>query len=74
MDDIERLKAEAEAQKQRLLQLSVEYTLMGKECEREKMYEAAIANYKKALDLYPEAQDPKRRIEKIRKKLGKENF
>ena len=72
MDDIERLKAEAEAQKQRLLQLSVEYTLMGKECEREKMYEAAIANYKKALDLYPEAQDPKRRIEKIRKKLGKE--
>ena len=74
MDDIERLKAEAEAQKQRLLQLSVEYTLMGKECEREKMYEAAIANYKKALDLYPEAQDPKRRIEKIRKKLGKENL
>ena len=52
MDDIERLKREAEAQKQRLLQLSVEYTLMGKECEREKMYEAAIANYKKALDLF----------------------
>ena len=55
MDDIERLKQEAELQKQRLMQLSVEYTIMGKECEREKMYEAAIANYKKALDLYPEA-------------------
>jgi hypothetical protein len=74
MDDIERLKAEAEAQKQKLIRLSVEYTLMGKECEREKMYEAAIANYKKALELYPEAQDPKRRIEKIQKKLGKENL
>ena len=71
MDDIERLKQEAELQKQRLMQLSVEYTIMGKECEREKMYEAAIANYKKALDLYPEAQDPKRRIEKIQKKLKK---
>lgn len=69
MDDIERLKAEAEAQKQTLLKLSVEYTLMGKECEREKMYEAAIANYKKALELYPEAQDPKRRIEKLRGKM-----
>ncbi len=71
MDDIERLKMEAETQKQKLLNLSVEYTLMGKECEREKMYEAAIANYKKALDLYPDAQDPKRRIEKIQKKLKK---
>ena len=71
MDDIERLKREAEAQKQRLLQLSVEYTLMGKECEREKMYEAAIANYKKALDLYPDAKDPQIRIEKIKKLLEK---
>lgn len=71
MDDIERLKMEAETQKQRLMQLSVEYIIMGKECEREKMYEAAIANYKKALDLYPDAQDPKRRIEKIQKKLKK---
>ena len=71
MDDIERLKAEAEVQKQRLLQLSVEYTLMGKECEREKMYEAAIANYKKALDLYPDAKDPQSRIEKIKKLLEK---
>ena len=71
MDDIERLKMEAETQKQRLMQLSVEYTLMGKECEREKMYEAAIANYKKALDLYPEAREPQKRIEKLQKKLGK---
>ena len=71
MDDIERLKMEAETQKQRLMQLSVEYTIMGKECEREKMYEAAIANYKKALDLYPEARDPQKRIEKLQKKLGK---
>ena len=53
------------------MQLSVEYTIMGKECEREKMYEAAIANYKKALDLYPEAREPQKRIEKLQKKLGK---
>ena len=71
MDDIERLKREADMQKQRLMQLSVEYTIMGKECEREKMYEAAIANYRKALDLYPEARDPQKRIEKIQKKLRK---
>lgn len=71
MDDIERLKQEAEKQKQTLVQLSVEYTLMGKECEREKMYEAAIANYEKALRLYPDAQDPARRIAKLKKKLSK---
>ena len=30
---------------------------MGKECEHEKMYDAAISNYKKALELYPEAME-----------------
>ena len=48
--------------------LSAEYTLMGKECEHEHMTEAAIANYQKALELYPEAHDAKHRLEKINKK------
>jgi hypothetical protein len=32
------------------------------------MTEAAIANYQKALELYPEAHDAKHRLEKINKK------
>ena len=44
-----------------LKRLAAEYTLMGKECEREHMPEAAAANYRKALELYPEAKEAERR-------------
>ena len=44
---------------------------MGKECEQENMTEAAIANYSKALELYPDALDAKRQLDKLKKK--KEN-
>ncbi len=54
-----------------LRRLSAEYTLLGKECEHEGMYEAAVANYKKALELYPDAQDPQRRIKRIEKRNKK---
>lgn len=64
---IEQMNQEAEKQKKRLMQLSVEYTLMGKECEREGMNDAAIANYKKAIELYPEAIEPQKRINKLKK-------
>lgn len=49
-----------------LKKLAAEYTLLGKECENEKMFEAAVANYQKALELYPEAIEPKIRIKKIK--------
>ena len=62
-----RMAEEQERQKNLLKKLAAEYTLMGKECEREGMPDAAIANYKKALSLYPEAPEPKRRLKKLEK-------
>ena len=59
---------EQRAEKEALLKrLAAEYTLLGKDCEREKMFSAAIANYKKALELYPDAIEPQRRIKKLEK-------
>ena len=56
------------AEKQELLKrLAAEYTLMGRECEREHMTDAAIRNYEKALELYPDAGDALRRLKKLRK-------
>ena len=66
--EIDNLKNEICKRNEMLKRLSAEYTLMGKECEHEHMTEAAIANYQKALELYPEAHDAKRRLEKINKK------
>ena len=48
-----------------LKKLSMEYVLMGKECEREGMNQAAINNYKKALELCPENPKAKNRIAKL---------
>lgn len=66
--EIDNLRNEICKRNEMLKRLSAEYTLMGKECENEHMTEAAIANYQKALDLYPEAYDAKHRLEKINKK------
>lgn len=48
-----------------LKKLSMEYVIMGKECEREGMNQAAINNYKKALELCPENPKPKNRIAQL---------
>ncbi|MBR4388383.1 MAG: AAA family ATPase [Prevotella sp.] len=61
----ERLREEMHKRERFLKKLSAEYTLMGKDCEREHMIDAAIANYRKALELYPEAREPKRRLKKL---------
>lgn len=66
--EIDNLRNEICKHNEMLKRLSAEYTLMGKECEHEHMTEAAIANYQKALELYPEAHDAKHRLEKINKK------
>ena len=58
--EIEQLREEHKQREQLLKRLAAEYTLLGKECEREDMREAAINNYRKALELYPEAQEPKK--------------
>ncbi len=66
----EELEKEIEQQKDYLEQLSVEYILMGKECEHEKMWDVAIANYKKALQLRPDSLEAKKRLKMLRKKKG----
>lgn len=66
-NEIEDLKSEMRKREAFLKKLAAEYTLMGKECEEEHMPDAAIANYKKALELYPEAREPKRRLKKLMK-------
>ena len=70
-NEIEDLKHEMRKREAFLKKLAAEYTLMGKECEEEHMPDAAIANYKKALELYPEAREPKRRLKKLMKEKKK---
>ena len=50
-----------------LKRLAAEYVLLGRECEHEHMPEAAIRNYEKALELYPDATEALRRIKKLKK-------
>jgi len=68
-EEKERLIEEIKKKDEFLKQLAVEYIVLGKECEHEHMYEAAIRNYEKALKLYPEANEAKRRIEVVRTKM-----
>ena len=64
-NEIEQLKEEMQRHETFLKRLAAEYTLLGKECEREHMREAAINNYRKALELYPDALEPKKRLKKL---------
>lgn len=61
----ENMKKEMSRRDDLLKRLAAEYTLMGKECEREHMAEAAIANYRKALELCPDIPEAKRRLKKL---------
>ena len=56
---------EKKKQEKFLKRLATEYTLLGKECEKEGMSAAAIANYKKALERCPEHPEAKRRLKKL---------
>lgn len=62
-----RLKEEKKKQEEFLRTLSTEYVLLGKECEKEGMREAAVNNYKKALELYPTHPVATRRLQKLTK-------
>ena len=62
-----RLKEEKEKQDKFLKRLAVEYTMLGKECGKEHMDSAAIANYEKALQLCPDVPEAKRRLKKLKK-------
>ena len=65
--EIAKLREELYAKDEQLKRLAAEYTILGRECEREHMPEAAIRNYQKALELYPDAGDAKRRLKKLQK-------
>ena len=65
--DIEKLQVKLHERDELLKRLSAEYTILGRECEHEHMTEAAIRNYEKALELYPDAGDAKRRLKKLQK-------
>ena len=65
-DEKQQLEQEIKRREKLLKRLSAEYSLLGKECEAEHMTEAAIRNYEKALELYPDAPEPKRRLRKLK--------
>ncbi|ADE81443.1 conserved hypothetical protein [Xylanibacter ruminicola 23] len=65
--EMAQLKNELDAKREMLKRLAAEYTIMGRECEHEHMTEAAIRNYQKALELYPDASDAQRRLKKLQK-------
>ena len=57
---------EKKKQEKFLKRLATEYVIMGQECEKEGMKEAAITNYKKALTLYPSHPEAKRRLKHLK--------
>jgi len=63
--EINDLKEQQAKQARFLKTLAAEYNLLGKECETEGMEQAAIANYKKALELWPDFPEAKRRLKKL---------
>ena len=66
--EIEKLHKELDSKQELLKRLAAEYTILGRECEHEHMLEAAIRNYEKALELYPDAGDAHRRLKKLQSK------
>ena len=65
---IAQLQQELQAREELLKRLAAEYTIMGRDCEQEHMTDAAIRNYEKALELYPDAGDARRRLNKLKNK------
>ena len=63
--EIQRLEQELSSKQELLKRLAAEYTILGRECEHEHMTDAAIRNYEKALELYPDAGDARQRLKKL---------
>ncbi len=65
---LEEARAMEKQRAEQLKRLAAEYTLLGKESEKEGMPQAAIRNYEKALELWPDIPEAKRKLKKLRKK------
>jgi len=63
--ELDRLRKEQRDREKMLKRLAAEYVLLGKECEEEHMTDAAIRNYEKALELWPDHPEAKRRLKKL---------
>lgn len=66
--EIDQLKQQMADKDNYLKELSVEYVMMGKECEREGFRDAAIKNYEKALQLCPDNPMAQKKLKKLSKK------
>jgi len=67
-DALQRAQEEQQRREKLLKQLATEYTLLGKESEKEGIIGAAIRNYEKALELCPAIPEAKRRLKKLKDK------
>ena len=61
------LKAEKQKQDEFLKELSVEYVIMGRDCEKEGFNDAAIKNYEKALKLCPNNPVARKKFNSLKK-------
>lgn len=64
---IDDLKEQLNQKNEFLKRLAAEYTILGRDCEHEHMIDAAIRNYQKAIEIYPDANDALRRLKKLKK-------
>ena len=64
---LEEARAMETQRAEQLKRLAAEYTLLGKESEKEGMSQAAIRNYEKALELWPDLPEAKRKLKKLKK-------
>ena len=64
---LEEARAMEKQRAEQLKRLAAEYTLLGKESEKESMPQAAIRNYEKALELWPDLPEAKRKLKKLKK-------
>lgn len=64
---LEEARAMETQRAEQLKRLAAEYTLLGKESEKEGMPQAAIRNYEKALELWPDLPEAKRKLKKLKK-------
>lgn len=66
--ELQQKEKEKQEQQEFLKKLATEYVIMGKECEKENLPTAAVKNYEKALELYPDHLVAKRRLKKLKPK------
>ena len=64
---LEEARAMEKQRAEQLKRLAAEYTLLGKESEKEGIPQAAIRNYEKALELWPDLPEAKRKLKKLKK-------